>query len=441
MPLEKFMGKGGAKIRIPSKSICLKISFVFRFLFTFIVQSDLMTRKILFLPLLIFIFSSSYGNYWVQKADFGGAPRADAAGCSVGSKGYIGTGYVSGTGYTKDWWEYDPVTNTWLQRADYGGSPIVEAACFSIGSVAYILPAPTGNDFWEFDPALNAWTQKAAFAGSARQAAVAFSINSKGYICSGAAPSLGNSMNDLWEYDPALNNWTQKTNLAGATRHYAAGFSIGNKGYIGTGYSSVTSGNLSDFWEWDAITDTWTQKATFTGGARNEGTGFSIGSYGYLGTGYMPGPMQDFWQYNPVTNSWVQKANFSGGGRVENVSFSVGALGYLGTGWDGTNFRKDFWEYHPDSTVSVNEHVKAEAGIRIYPNPFSSAATVSIQGMNENNNYELVIFDMSGKRVRAEKPAAAETKITRENLESGNYLIRVFTGSDVVASAGIVVTD
>ena len=34
-------------------------------------------------------------NTWTQKADFGGAGRYYATGFSIGSKGYIGTGYTS----------------------------------------------------------------------------------------------------------------------------------------------------------------------------------------------------------------------------------------------------------------------------------------------------------------------------------------------------------
>src|SRR5262249_49592523 len=51
---------------------------------------------------------------WTQKADFGGTARYWATGFSIGSKGYIGTGYnVNGT-CVKDFWEYTP--------ADSGGS-------------------------------------------------------------------------------------------------------------------------------------------------------------------------------------------------------------------------------------------------------------------------------------------------------------------------------
>lgn len=155
--------------------------------------------------------------------------RADATGFSIGTKGYIGTGYT-GT-YSTDWWEWDQATDTWTQKANYPGPGIVEAVAFSIGGKGYVLPAPTGNDFWCFDPVANSWSAKATFPGDARQAAVAFAIDIMGYITTGTS---GNptTMNDLWEYNSVTDSWSQKTAFPGTMRHYACGFSIGSKGYL-----------------------------------------------------------------------------------------------------------------------------------------------------------------------------------------------------------------
>ena len=78
-------------------------------------------------------------NSWTQKADFGnpGDYREFAVGFSIGSKGYIGTGYVFGSD-PMDFWEYDPATDTWTQKADFGGGPREFAVGFSIGSKGYI---------------------------------------------------------------------------------------------------------------------------------------------------------------------------------------------------------------------------------------------------------------------------------------------------------------
>ncbi len=136
-------------------------------------------------------------NTWTQKADFGGAARAGAFGFSIGSKGYIGTGIIrsaSNPGTTKDFWKYDPVANTWTQKADFGGTARGQDVGFSIGSRGYIGTGFSGysstnlvgtKDFWEYDPSTNTWTQKADFGGATRVDAVGFSIGSKGYIGAG----------------------------------------------------------------------------------------------------------------------------------------------------------------------------------------------------------------------------------------------------------------
>src|SRR5215210_7264103 len=103
-----------------------------------------MINKLYISAIFLALTVNTYADYWTQKADLPGQGRADGCGFSIGTKGYIGTGYVIGPGYTKDWYEYDPSTNLWLQKADYGGAPNVESASFSIDTLGYLLPAPTG---------------------------------------------------------------------------------------------------------------------------------------------------------------------------------------------------------------------------------------------------------------------------------------------------------
>src|SRR6185436_15940769 len=68
--------------------------------------------------LLLFLIASgnAQADYWTQKADFGGSPRCGAVAFSIDNTGYVGTG-----SFTKDVWEYNPVTNSWLQKADCPG--------------------------------------------------------------------------------------------------------------------------------------------------------------------------------------------------------------------------------------------------------------------------------------------------------------------------------
>ncbi|KAJ1500275.1 hypothetical protein HMI54_010954 [Coelomomyces lativittatus] len=132
------------------------------------------------------------------RADFKGPGRINATGFSIGSKGYLGTG--AGQGYYKDFWEYDPSSNTWTQKADFGGGERYTPVGFSIGAKGYIgVGFFDLKDFWEYDPASNGWTRKADFGGTGRAYAVGFSIGNRGYIGTGVYPV---GYKDFWEYTP-----------------------------------------------------------------------------------------------------------------------------------------------------------------------------------------------------------------------------------------------
>jgi hypothetical protein len=97
---------------------------------------------------------------WTQMSDFGGIEREWAVGFSIASKGYIGTGHAT-SGSKKDFWEYAPSTGegdlgTWTQKTDLGGAARYAATGFSIGSKGYIGTGYTGaysQDYWEYNPA------------------------------------------------------------------------------------------------------------------------------------------------------------------------------------------------------------------------------------------------------------------------------------------------
>jgi hypothetical protein len=300
------------------------------------------------------------GGCWTAKTAFGGTARRGAVGFSIGSKGYIGTG-KDATVYYKDFWEYDSVANTWTQKADFGllvAAARSDAAGFSIGTKGYIGTGITAtgftDDFWEYDPAGNTWNQMTTFGGTKRGSAVGFSIGTKGYI--GTGEDGAGYTKDFYEYDPATGvggTWTKKADFGGTARKDAVGILIGTKGYIGTGLDST--GYKKDFWEYTpaagAALGTWTQKADFGGVARSSAVGFgSSCSNGYIGTGGTTCDFyKDFWEYDPTANTWTQRTDFGGTERDSAVGFMIGGMGYVGTGYDGltSSYFKDFWQYEP----------------------------------------------------------------------------------------------
>lgn len=315
---------------------------------------------------------NSINNTWRQKADLGYtqsnviSPRIEGVAFSIGQKGYVGMGVI-GNYYVKDFWEFDPATNTWTQKAN-SLLTLSNGVGFSIGSKGYVgTGTSSSTNFWEFDPVANIWTSKAAFPGSSRSNAAGFSIGNKGYI--GTGDDYFSRFSDFWEYDPSLNTWVQKASFGGGLRSSAVGFSIGNKGYIGTGSDGRNLKN--DFWEFDPSKNTWTQKANVGGVSREWASGFSIGSLGYIGNGtrgFFPYE-NDFWEYNPTNNTWTQRSNVGSSGRAQAFAFSIGSKGYIGSGYGIGNFynySKDFLSFDQSNNTwtdisTINVNVLAEA--------------------------------------------------------------------------------
>lgn len=298
--------------------------------------------------------ANTAGDAWTQKANFGTDNRYNATAFSIGSKGYIGTGYDQNTStYKNDFWEYNPATNVWTQKANFGGSARYGAVGFSIGAKGYIGTGRDLNiaycaDFWEYDPALNTWTARAVLPAQARFRAVGFSLNGKGYLGTGAGPS---GLNDFYEYTPSTNTWAQKANFPGSPRSSAVAFAVGSKGYIGTGTTGAVSTN--DLWEYDATLDTWTARANMGAIPVYGAVAFAIGNNGYVSTGLSTsGATDNLWRYTPATNSWVQLQSLGAANvRYYACGFSTGGKGYVGTS-DNSGSVSSMFEYEPQVTYA-----------------------------------------------------------------------------------------
>jgi len=330
-------------------------------------------------------------NIWVQKNAIGyNQPtgnlitgRHNGICLTIGNKAYVGLGLNFFTlSYQKDFWEYDPATNTWSRKADF---PFIRqgAFTFSIGNKGYV-GAGTGqpgvtdnNDFWEYDPTNDKWTKKADYGGGLTTSAFGFSIGNKGYAGTGSVTKA------FWEYDPSNDTWTQKADFAGGIRRDAVAFSINNKGYAGTGFGNFLT-YYNDLWEYDPSINIWTKKADLPGVERDRAVGFSIGNKGYIGTGVrlesnILAFKKDFWEFDPGTNIWTRKTDFGGTGRMDALGFSINGNGYISSGSDENGIdQNDLWEYTPSPPINTSPPVIT----LVSPSSACAGSTIIITGSN-----------------------------------------------------------
>ncbi len=106
---------------------------------------------------------------WYRRSDFDGVARMDAAGFTIGNKGYLCGGYRGGgkKERLKDLWEYHIDNDWWTQCEDMPDEAIARNAATGF-AVWYqriycreVDMTKDANDYlddcWEYDPATGNW--------------------------------------------------------------------------------------------------------------------------------------------------------------------------------------------------------------------------------------------------------------------------------------------
>lgn len=321
----------------------------------------------IYLPLLLLTAggckdssSTSTLGDWKRRADFEGVARSAAAGFTIGTYAFVGTGSDRSNNRLNDFRAYDQTRNTWFAIAPLPGVARYGGVGFAVGNKGYVGLGLDVNgvrlrDFYEFTPSANftglgTWRKIADFGGTGRQNAVAFAIGNKGYV--GTGNDL-NDTNDFYSYDPATDQWTKVASYSGPKRFGAAAFVINNLGYVGTGSNNGTA--QIDWWAYDPATNTWIEKARFTTDqrasiARVYGVGFAINGKGYLTQGSASN--STVWEYDPTADTWTERGTFEGSStsRPFAVGFALGTKGYVTTGGVTSSAVDDLWEFDPTIT-------------------------------------------------------------------------------------------
>ena len=369
--------------------------------------------------ILIFCFTLApqlFGQFWIQKSSFGGPGRHRATGCATSHRGYMGLGHVNGTGQDisyKDWWEYDPASDTWTQKADFpvsthGAVALVVDNCPIVGGGSAL-----STQFYKFDPALNTWAPIANCILSNPGDSQGFTINNRGFVYQG---------NQLAKYNPNTDSWSMCATAPMTFGQWTCAFAIEGSGFIKGG---------NQLWEYKPLHDQWYQRATFPGVSTGGSSAFAIQQHGYVTCGYVGGlsvVTDQVWSFHPATNSWKQEIEFPGSSRRFPVAFAIHDRGYFGTGTNGINFN-DFWQFNPtDNSIGFEENIM---DVKVYPNPAVDELHIQSLGL-PFDQLELTLFDMNGRLLLKEDLLNFQQKIDVTALKTGTYILKIGNSSQIL---------
>jgi N-acetylneuraminic acid mutarotase len=177
---------------------------------------------------------------WKFMSPFPMHNRPGITGFSIGNKAYFGTGNnIENQQFTvyKDLWEFDPATNAWKQKADFPGVARTEAVSFVIGDAAYVglgfdgvAAPPIYKDFWKYDPVSDSWSQIADFPQPNAIVGIELSNKTNAYI--GLPENTQAHFGAVYEYTPSSNSWRAVKVFPSGASLDTNSFTIGDDMYV-----------------------------------------------------------------------------------------------------------------------------------------------------------------------------------------------------------------
>ena len=382
--------------------------------------------------LILLLPVSSFSQAWDPTTSPPDFLTDHSFGFSIDGKGYLVTGLEEFVGYSDDFFQYDPGTDTWTELDSFPGP----ARGYAIGEVwdrkAYLGFGTSADsllkDLWVFDPDSMTWTELAICPCDARTHPAMMALNGKIFV--GLGGGAGGNLNDFWEYDIATNTWAQMPDFPGVRRHHPYQFAAGDYVYAGFGHGA---GIFNDWYRFDPSTDTWEQMASLPAEGRVAGTQFSYDGKGYVlsgdGEDHLSMEEGEFWYYEPFDDSWHQLPSHPGKSRWAPASFIIDGVVYLFNGTtyfqsEGYVYQNESYKFNLEELISSTDETDHPSDFLLYPNPAKSALFVEL----EQPAGEVRIYTINNQLTQIS--TLEKQSIDVSHLPAGIYRIEVGSGNE-----------
>lgn len=267
-------------------------------------------------------------NVWIAKGPSGTA-RQGTGGFSLNGYGYNCCGSNQASIFYNEVNQYNEasglfttlsVSSALSQRGDVFG--------MAFNGRGYIVTGyDTGTFNWQnqsYNDASNLWSVRANHPTAKRYSAGEV-LNGYGY-CLGGMSGPG-ALAEVHQYSDSSDGWTVRSSMLTGNRGLAP-FSLNGYIYTVNGYDG--SVNISASFQYNDSANSWLQRSSALPARRYPG-GFSINGYGYTVGGLSTPWHSDTNQYNDSANIWETKA-FAGSLRQCPATFAINGYGYSCSG-------------------------------------------------------------------------------------------------------------
>lgn len=383
---------------------------------------------------------SCFAQQFSQRADFPGAGRFGAVRFVINDVIYVGLGEAGAGNYPKDFYKYNAATNQWSAIASFPGAGRETGVAYAVNGKGYVglgvafigVNTTVYKDFWRYDPTTDSWTQLGDFDGLARSKATAFVLNGAAYVGTGVDEQF-TLRSDWWKYDPATDNWVVQNNLGNLPPRYGAvAYIINNKAYLtgGAGASGVIYAEIHEF-NSAAAASGWVLKTSDTANLSFVSAAvFVLDNKAYLCYGLNANFVT---RYDPFTNQISNLGDLLGLEeplRYAPIAYvTSGGKGYLGLGYasvaanQAQAYRKDFWQFN--ATLTATTEPSTQPFAQVIPNVGNGLFRVSFSSQaGPLSKPSLSVFNIQGAKIRSLVTVSDQQTIDMGDVPAGLYILQ-----------------
>lgn len=263
------------------------------------------------------------------------------------------------------------------------------------------------------------------------------------------------------KYNSSLTQtWAQTFNGTGNKNDRAYAIAIDGVGnvYV-TGESDSTTSILEKNYDYVTIkyssagVQQWAK--TYNGQANTDDVAFAIALDG-LGNIFVTGQSENGTSTFPKKDCATIK--YDNGGNLQSTSIyngtdngtdganamvidNVGNVYVTGSSFSTTG-QKDIVTIKYSFPVGIEEQLKNQPKVAVYPNPFNSQAIISIAMENTLPGWTLNVYDALGKKVISQNiKNTNQTIISKNNLPNGLYFYQAIDKTKVLGSGNFIIVD